>query len=276
MRWVTRFVLAGAVFVLALAAYAFAEARRDPVVRRATLSLPGWPRGARPVRVALLGDIHIGTLAMEPGRLNRIVGQVDALRPDLVLIAGDFIFGHDPNGAARLGEPMVAPLRGLRAPLGVIAVPGNHDHWTGEAVVRAQLRRAGIVMLANQAVRRGPLAVGGLDDAFTGHDDVPATMTALRRLPGARLIVTHSPDVAARLPADVRLLLAGHTHCGQVVLPFWGPVENVSRYEKRYLCGVVREGAHTVVVTAGVGTSGGPFRLNAPPDIWLLTLGPDG
>lgn len=259
---------------LLLAAYAFAEARRDPVVRTAAIALPAWPAGARPVRAVLLSDVHVGTAAMRPERLSRIVDQVNALHPDIVLIAGDFIFGHDSDGAAKLGPAMVAPLSRLRAPLGVVAALGNHDHWTGVAVVRDQLRRAHVTVADNAALARGPLAIGVVGDDFTGRADLPGAVRALRRLPGARLVLTHSPDIAPDLPPDIALLLAGHTHCGQVVLPLLGPVSEVTRYGARYRCGVRREGGRTVVVTAGLGTSGGPFRLGAPPDLWLLTLGP--
>jgi predicted MPP superfamily phosphohydrolase len=96
----------------------------------------------------------------------------------------------------------------------------------------------------------------------------------MRKIAGARLILTHSPDIAPTLPDEIPLLLAGHTHCGQVVLPLLGPVAEVSRFGARYRCGIRREGNRVVVVTAGLGTSGGPFRLGAPPDLWLLTLGP--
>lgn len=260
---------------LALMGYSFAEARRDPVVRRAAIALPDWPAGAAPVRAVLLSDVHIGTAAMDAARLDRIVGQVNALRPDIVLIAGDFIYGHAPDSASRLGEAMVAPLSRLRAPLGVVAALGNHDHWTGPAAVRDQLRRAGAIVVAdNAAIARGPLALGLVGDDFTGRADLPATVVAMRRLAGARVILTHSPDIAPDLPDEVSLLLAGHTHCGQVVLPLLGPVSEVSRFGPRYRCGVRREGGRTVVVTAGLGTSGGPFRLGAPPDLWLLEFGP--
>lgn len=273
MQWI-RILAAATVLAMALAAYSLAEARRDPVVRRASVALADWPQGAKPIRVALLSDIHIGSPAMHAGRLARIVDQVDALRPDLILIAGDFIDGDDPRGAARYGGAMIGSLRRLHAPLGVVAVPGNHDHATGLPTVRAQLKRAGITLLANQAAERGPLAIGGLDDPSTLHDRMPATLAALRRLSGARVMLAHAPDAAAHLPTDVGLLLVGHTHCGQVVLPFWGSIIPMAPYEARYRCGVFREPGRTIVVTAGLGTSIGPFRLNAPPDLWLLTLGP--
>ena len=105
---------------------------------------------------------------------------------------------------------------------------GNHDHWTSPARVRAVLERAGVTVLVNGAVRRGPLAVGGVDDVVTHHADLPATRAATVGAGGARLLVSHSPDVSPRAKAE--LVLAGHTHCGQIVLPFYGSPVNVSRY----------------------------------------------
>jgi predicted MPP superfamily phosphohydrolase len=259
---------------LALLLFAFAEARRDPVVRTATIALPDWPPGTAPIRVALLSDIHIGNATMGAERLDRIVDRVNALRPDIVLIAGDFIAGHAPDDAARLGEAMVPPLARLRAPLGTVAVLGNHDHWTGAAAVRDQLRRAAVTVVENHAVARGPLAIGVVGDDFTGRADLAATVRALRRLPGARLVLTHSPDIAPNLPDEIPLVLAGHTHCGQIVLPLIGALASASQFGERYRCGTRREPGRLVVVGAGLGTSVLPLRLGAPPDLWLLTLGP--
>jgi hypothetical protein len=273
-----RKVLAALALILLAAAgvlyYAHAEARRDPVVRTATIRLPDWPARAKPIRAVLISDIHIGSTAMDARRLTRITDQINALHPDIVLIAGDMIFGHDTKGAAKLGGGLIAPLSRLRAPLGAVAVLGNHDHWTGPAVVRDDLMRAGITVLENDAIVRGPLAIGGVDDDYTHHAGVPATLARLRRLKGARIVLTHSPDIAPSLPADTPLLLAGHTHCGQVVLPFYGPITDVSRFRERYRCGIRREGNRVVIITAGLGTSGPPLRLGAPPDLWLLTFGP--
>lgn len=268
-----------ALLVLALASaallfYAHREALRDPILRTATIKLPGWPAGAKPVRAVLISDIHLDNQAMDAARLTRIVAKIDALKPDIVLLAGDYIYGHDPAGAARYGAGLTA-LGKLHPPLGIVAVLGNHDQWTGVGIVRDQLARAGVTVLENDAITRGPLAIGGVGDRYSGHDNLTATLAKLRTLAGARVLLTHSPDIAPEMPADTSLLLAGHTHCGQVVLPLWGPVSDVSKYGDRYRCGIVIEGKRTVVVTAGLGASG-PFaaRLNAPPDLWLLTLGP--
>src|SRR3569623_3825447 len=251
--------------------YARMEARADPVVRAATLSLPGWPAGAKPVRAVLISDVHIGSAAMDAARLDRIVGQIDALKPDIVFIAGDKINGADADSAAVIGEKMVAPLSHLKAPLGVVAILGKHDNWTGAAAVKDELRRAGITVLENQAIVRGPLALGGLGDQFSKHADLAATIAALQPLPGGRIFVTHSPNIAPLLP-EGSVMLAGHTHCGQVQLLGWYPGHQP--YDKRYRCGLLRDGAHTVVVTAGLGPSGPPVRLGVPPGLWLLTIGP--
>jgi predicted MPP superfamily phosphohydrolase len=275
MRKLAIVLLVLALSLAALILYARSEALRDPIVRTATIKLPNWPSGARPIRAVLISDLHLDGQTMDEARLDRIVAQIKALNPDIVLLAGDYIYGHDPAGAKKYGPGLVAPLSKLRPPLGVIAVLGNHDQWTGVDTVRAQLAQAGVTVLENDATIRGPIAIGGVGDDFSGHDNLAATLARLRSLAGARILLTHSPDIAPDMPADTSLLLAGHTHCGQIVLPLWGPISDVSRYGARYRCGVRFEGARTVIVTAGLGTSGPmALRLNAPPDLWLLTLGP--
>jgi uncharacterized protein len=247
------------------------SARSDPVLRRASVALPDWPAGARPVRVLLWSDLHLGNRATGRGRLSRLVTLANAARPDLIVLAGDYVAGHRREDAAA-AVAMVPKLGRLRAPLGVVAVMGNHEYWTDAPAIRAALERAGVTVLANGAVRRGPLAIGGVDDMVNRRADVAATAAALSATGGAAVWVSHSPDLAPRLPADARLLLAGHSHCGQVLLPLWGPISEVT--QPRYRCGLVREGRRLTVVGAGTGTSVLPLRLGAPPDWWLLTLGP--
>jgi predicted MPP superfamily phosphohydrolase len=259
---------------LLLTGWAYWTAIADPVVREAHLALPGWPAGAPPVRAVLLADLHVAGPDMPPARLARIVGQVNALRPDLVLIAGDFISDKRASTRHYPQAEAAAPLAGLRAPLGVFAVLGNHDHWRDAAGARAALAAAHVRLLDNAAAPVGPLALGGLDDAFTRHADLAATLDAMRALPGARILLSHSPDPFPSLPPDVGLMLAGHTHCGQVRLPFIGALKTMSAYGQRYACGLIREHGRTLIVTAGLGTSGLPLRLGGVPDLWLIRLGP--
>lgn len=246
--------------------------RALPLVRRADLKLVDWPSGEPPVSVALLSDLHVGNASTGPARLTRVVAEVDELNPDLILIAGDFLAGYRPPSAERI-KTLLAPLSGLRAPLGVLAVPGNHDHGVGRASLGPALAALGVTLLVNQAIERGPLAIGGLDDPVTGHADIGPVMTELRRLSGARLVIAHSPEIVGELPADVSLLLAGHTHCGQIRLPLIAPNGPPWRYS-RYECGLVQDPGRVVIVGAGIGSSLLPLRFGAPPDLWLLRLGP--
>lgn len=275
MRRAVCLLLVPALLLAVLAAIGYRNALADPVVRRMTVRLPQWPAGAAPVRVLLWSDLHLGDRVTDRARLVRLVAQAAALRPDLVVLAGDYIAGHGRADAA--AAPGLSVLAALRPPLGVVAVLGNHDHWTDAPRVRAALARAGVVVLANAAVRRGPVTVGGIDDMVSRRADAAATVVAMARRGGAPVLVSHSPDIAPHLPAAMPLLLAGHTHCGQIVLPWIGPIAQV--VAPRYRCGPVRantngrEGRLTIV-TAGTGTSVVPLRWGAPPDWWLLTLEP--
>ncbi|MGH6613227.1 metallophosphoesterase [Sphingomonas sp.] len=265
--------------ILIIAAIGLANVQAVPIIRRASVKLPGLTAGSSPIQVALLSDIHLGNRGMEQGRLANIVDQVTAARPDLILIAGDFVTGHDAEGIEARAAGLTAPLSRLRAPLGVFAVLGNHDHWTSPAAVRSALQKAGIIILENQAERRGPLAIIGIGDRFSGHDDIARSIAAARRVGGAPIIVTHSPDIASTLPAGFPLVLAGHTHCGQLVLPWIGPLLTRAPrdhwrplYTLRYRCGLISDPGRLTVVTAGLGSGSAPIRLGAMPDWWLLTL----
>jgi len=280
-RWLSYGIGVLVVTLAILILVGMGNARSKPIVRQLTLHMPGLPDGSRPTRVALLADIHLGNMGMTSARLAEVVEQVNAAHPDLVLLAGDFVTGHDAQGAAERAAGLSRPLTHLRAPLGVVAVLGNHDHWTAPGAVRAALSKAGIVVLENQAVRRGPFAVVGIGDRFSGHDDAFLSLAAARSIGGVPLVLTHSPDVVPDLPASLPIVLAGHTHCGQVVLPWIGPL--VMRapkdhwrqlYNPRYRCGIVRDGTRTTIVTAGVGSGTSPIRLGAMPDWWLITLEP--
>ena len=259
------------VFAAALAGWMYWTATSDPVVRRTALAMPGL---TRPVRVLLMSDIHVGGPDMPPSRLERIVGRINALHPDVVLIAGDLI--TEKRLATRLYSmaDAIAPLARLRPRIGTFAVLGNHDHWADPAGARRALRLAGITVMDNDAAPAGPLAIGGLDDAFTGRDDLTKTVAAVRRLPGVPVLLSHSPDPFPQVPPDIRLMAAGHTHCGQVRLPFFGAPKTMSAYGQRYACGRIDEAGRTLIVTAGLGTSGIWFRLGAVPDLWLIELRP--
>ncbi len=269
-----RLLLILAALALILLIWGYAEATSKPRIRRAALTLVDWPAGAAPVRAVLISDIHVAGPDMPPERLAGIVAQINALRPDLVLIAGDLVSDRRTSTRIYSTDEAISPLAGLRPRLGTIAVLGNHDHWRDEAASRNALRRARITVLDNSAVSIGPLAVGGIDDAFTDHDDPTGTVARMRSLTGAKLLLSHSPDPFPKVPSDVKLMAAGHTHCGQIRLPFIGALSYMSAHGDRYACGLIRENGKTLIVTAGLGTSLLPLRIGAVPDLWVITLRP--
>ncbi len=268
---------------LAFLGIGYWNATRDPAVREARVAIPHWPAGAPPIKVLLIADTHVAGPDMPPARLKRILEGLNATKPDLILLAGDYI--SEKRLATKLYSPaeLAAPFAVLRAPLGIVAVPGNHDHWADLDGIVRELRKNGVTVIANSAVKRGPVIIGGVDDEFTNHHNLAVTTAAMNALEGVkgktpRLLLTHGPDIVPDLPAPVDAVLTGHTHCGQIVLPLIGAISNVSRYGDRFACGDIRDKGATgavqrVFVTAGLGTSVLPLRYGAHPDVWLVTLG---
>lgn len=257
---------------------AWREPRSLVLVER-ELGLPRWPAALDGLRLALLSDLHAGGPQIGQGRVREVVVRVNAARPDLVAVLGDMIDPHVVGGAPVAPEAVGRELAALRAPLGTVAVLGNHD-WAndGPGVLRA-LRTAGLHVLENEAtalptapaVGEGTLWVAGLADARTRLPDVHA---ALRDVPSGApvLALSHDPDVFGQVPPRVSLTVAGHTHGGQIDLPGLRARVIPSRHGARYARGHVVEGGRHLYVTSGVGTSRWPVRLRRPPEIVLLTL----
>jgi len=253
----------------------------------------GWPAGLR-LTVAALADLHMGEPQMSLARVEEIVGATNALRPDLVLLLGDYAISR------RLVTRHVAPaegarvLAGLRAPLGVHAVLGNHDWWEDPEAMRDRrgppawgraLMGAGLPVLENAAVRLRKdgqaLWLLGLGDHWAfrrsapgrprGRDDLPAALAAVTD-DAPVLLAVHVPDVFATVPARVALTFAGHTHGGQVNILGWSPMVP-SIYGNRYRYGHVVEDGRHLVVSGGLGTTALPVRFGVPPEITLVHLG---
>jgi predicted MPP superfamily phosphohydrolase len=271
LRWVALFFLLG----LAVIGYAFSEARRDPRMRTATIALAALPDGGPPIRVALISDTHLAGPDNSPERLQRLTTAVNAQHPDLVLLAGDFIGEAKLFGRTYSRAQSVASFGQLKAPLGTVAVLGNHDYWNHPERVAADLTAAGVTVLRNEAVRRGALAIGGIDDDYTGHAKVSQTVRATLGIGGAPIFVSHSPDLFPSLPSGA-FLMAGHTHCGQIAVPLIERWYIPSRFGERYRCGRYQEQGRVMIVSGGISTSVVPLRLFAPPEWWLITFTPPG
>lgn len=242
------------------------------VLRERTLRPPGWPAALDGLRVAVLSDLHAGGPHVDATRVRHVARDLTSRRPDLVLLLGDYVDCDVLFGGREEPETIAQALTALEAPLGRVAVLGNHD-WAQEGErMRAALRRAGTHVLENDAldVGRG-LLVAGIGDGRERRADVVA---ALRDVPedAPVLLLAHDPDVFPRVPARVALTLAGHLHGGQVDLPGLRRRFIPSRFGARYLHGLVEEDGRLLLVTSGFGQAGLPLRLRRPPEAWILEL----
>jgi len=235
---------------------------------------PDWPEGCDGLRVAVLSDLHVGSPWNGLDKLDRIVALTQHADPDLILLGGDYVRGVR---AGRFVPPneIAAVLRQLSAPLGVWAVLGNHDWWFGAPSVRAAFDAVGIPILEDNATRisRGACSfwLAGISDLWESRHDIAGTLAQITDSAPV-LAFTHNPDLFPDIPARISLTIAGHTHGGQVYIPFWGRPVVPSRYGERYAIGHVVEGGRHLFVSPGLGTSIIPVRFLVPPEVSLLTL----
>ncbi len=229
----------------------------------------------RPLRVAQLSDLHYGPY-LHAGSVRGWVRQAQAEEADLVVLTGDTVDRWSRGSLT----PLVQALGGLSAPLGVWACLGNHDRYRFGArvtVLEDALAEAGITLLVNRGtVVRDDLYLAGVDDYSSGTPNLAATLGGA---PGgaATLLMCHQPDYFPRMTLRADLTLAGHTHGGQVQLPFVGAPVTSSEYGQRYLEGWVpppHEHFGQAYVSRGLGVSFLPVRLNCPPELAVFDLEP--
>lgn len=271
---------AGVSVAWAVCVWAFLIEPRTLVVRHVEIASPAWT-GA-PVRLGVVSDTHVGGPHVSPARVRRVAVRMNAEAPDFVLLVGDYVNGHLPP-AERLArenatiDEGLAAHGGFVAPLGVVAVLGNHDWWYDGPRVEAALRAAGVTVLENAAVRMarpdGDFWVAGLAD-YESLRAQPSFDAALDAVPADADVVAvgHWPDVFFDAPARVGLTVAGHSHCGQITIPFVARPFAVSPGAAKWPCGAYEESGRQLFVTAGVGTSVLPARLGARPEIVVITL----
>ena len=277
-RWAKRLRIAFAAITLFLAGVAFWAFFIEPgrlVTRQQTIQIANWPQPLDGLRVAVLSDIHVDDWFVTEKKLRSIVERTNQLQPDLIVILGDYMSG-DGWAKSQVEPEVFGPmLKDLRAPLGVYSVLGNHDWWFGGMRVRRALEQNGMKVLENEAARveaRGTsLWLVGFADLWTRQQRIDH---ALANVPEGQPVIglTHNPDIFPQVPQRVQLLVAGHTHGGQVRFPIIGPVIESSDYGDRWVRGHVFDYNHHLYVTTGIGTSIIPVRFCLPPEIVLLTL----
>jgi len=241
-----------------------------PRLREHEIEIAGLPPAFDGYRVAQISDLHCGPFA-DGARVDRWVAAVNRLEVDLVAVTGDLI----ASGSAFV--PVVATSLGkLRGRDGVFACMGNHDYFTDGEEMALALEQAGLTLLRNRGVsiRRDDdvLYVAGVDDTWTRRNDLDRAL-ADRPAAASTLLLAHDPvlfpDAAKR---GVDLTLSGHTHGGQIGVPFFARRFNLARVITRFTTGLYRMGTAALYVNRGLGTTGMPIRLSVPAEIAVLTL----
>lgn len=292
LRWFGRL---GAVGALAATYGAVVEPLLlRPRIARYDLRPQRWPAGLE-LTIAALADIHACHPWMPPERIRSIADTTNALGADLIVLLGDYVAGHRFVTELVPANEWAQALAGLRAPLGVHAILGNHEWWSDRAVQRAgqgspegrrALEAVGIPVYENDVVR---LSKAGSAFWLAGLGDQLAFLPSRRRRPGRPIgvdqldatlakvtddapliLLAHEPDIAVRVPERVAVTLSGHTHGGQVRLFGWSPMVP-SQYGNRFAYGHVRERCD-LIVSGGLGCSIMPVRIGVPPEIVVVTL----
>jgi predicted MPP superfamily phosphohydrolase len=294
LQWLLSLGIVGA----ATSAYAVVV---EPLLRlritRYDLKLRRWPDDL-PLTIAVISDLHACKPWMDLDRVHSVVDETNNLRPDVIALLGDYAPGPRLVREAIDTADWTKALSGLKAPLGVHAILGNHDWWSDPAALEARrgptiaqrgLEAVGIPVYQNDAVR---LTKAGRSFWLAGLGDQLAFEPVRRRNPGIKglrvgvddlgatlgkvpegdpvILLAHEPDIVPRVPERVALVLSGHTHGGQVRVFGWSPIVP-SRYGNRYAYGHVREQCD-LIVSGGLGCSIMPVRFGVPPEIVLVSV----
>ncbi|MTI18453.1 metallophosphoesterase [Rhodobacteraceae bacterium RKSG542] len=243
---------------------------------------------ARPLKIVVLSDIHACKPWMSAAHIARIVKRANALSPDIIMLLGDYETGiHKPFCLGFLKpEEWAPPLGALKAPHGIYAVLGNHDWSEDLEGSRRALLKEHITVLENQSSRvsvggNNHLWVAGLADQYSDdgklhgpgrRDDLRATLEQVEQDGRPIILLAHEPDIFPQVPDGVSLVLSGHTHGGQVLLPFIGAIKVPSLHGKRFVYGRHDEGSKTLIVSAGLGCSQLPIRFRCAPEIVEINL----
>jgi predicted MPP superfamily phosphohydrolase len=241
-------------------------------IRRFNLTLPKLPPSFRDFSITHLSDLHINHWTT-PERFSRVVEITNQLNSDTIVITGDIIDGHTPG---EMFADVVYQLSKLSAELGVYAVLGNHDHWRDHQLVREFLKESKITDLSNRintfSQGNENLYLCGLDDYWERKHDL-ASVTDPLPPDACAILLVHEPDYADLSATTQRfsLQLSGHSHGGQVDMPFYGPIV-LPQYARKYPRGLYRVEDMLLYTNTGIGMTGPRVRFNCRPEIVVFTL----
>jgi predicted MPP superfamily phosphohydrolase len=254
-----------------LAAYEYSAriGSQNVAVEQVQVPLKNLPSGLGGFKIVQMSDIHLYPYT-QLGLVQEAVSVANALRPDLVVLTGDYVL----QTAASIFD--LAPvLASLNARYGVFSIVGNHDVWTNVDVVRAGLEESGIPVLRNEGITLGAggslINLAGLDDGWSGRPDLVTTLASLPTgIP--TILLAHEPDLADAFSLDgrVSLQLSGHTHGGQIRLPGIG-APFLPFLGRKYDRGLYKVNDMWLYTNSGLGLVF-PFRFNCPPEVTEITL----
>lgn len=275
-------------FAVGLLAYAYFVEPHRLVINEHELKIDDWPAEFEGFRAVLISDLHGGAHGGSVADLKRIVETANAQNADAIFLLGDFVSTYPDRRSIKMPPSEVAnAIAPLRARHGVFAVLGNHDGWHGAANVASELSRVGIRVLDGEitSIESGGQSIRllGLKDHMTVEDwatfsgDTKQLIDAAGGT-GPIVALEHSPDVLPMITGDLavsrdlKIIVAGHTHGGQVWLPLVGSPVVPSSYGQAYAAGHVRQNGVDMFVTTGTGTSILPFRFLVPPEIAVVAF----
>ena len=252
------------VFIIILALYSYAIEPRRLEVNHILIN----DSDLKGIKIVFASDFHIKPYQKK--KLDKIVRMINNESPDLVLSSGDFVAGHLHRSALPVND-IASGLSDVKAKYGFYTTLGNHDGWYGKDIVKKALTENNINVLENENVTvkidNKIIYIAGVEDLITGNPDINK---ALQNTKKPVILLTHTPDVFPSVPNYVNLTLAGHTHGGQVRIPFVGAIFTASDYGERYVKGLIEEDGKKMFVTKGIGVSILPFRFNCVPEINVI------
>lgn len=243
-------------------------------VEEVPMKIPGWNSRLDGLKVAVVGDIHAGRPFFEDWRVRRIVEKTNSLKPDIVLLVGDYVNGGWYQSAMDL-KKLGGYLAEIKAPLGVYAILGNHDYLYGAGEIRKMINSTGIKLLENSCAKvkapGGDFYVSGIADPLSADYSYSQALAGTGKNAPV-IFLSHTPDVFREIPSEVGVTFSGHTHGGQVRLPFIGALFSNTFRGDKLVEGEYRRDGKTIFVTRGLGTSRIPARFMCTPAITLVSM----
>ena len=235
------------------------------------VSISGLPWAFDGLKIVQLSDLHVD-IWTTPKHVRSIVRRVNAMRPDLVVLTGDYVSRTEAN----IG-PAGDALAGLKSKYGAYAVLGNHDYWTDAERMAHALRKSGIDVLFDEKreirIGRDSICLAGFDDEWEGNPDYEKALEGMSSN-DICIAIAHNPDAVLSLGGrPVNLLLTGHTHGGLINIPRVGPPLSTIKLGPKYSSGMFRFGNMRMYVCRGIGTGTGyHIRFRCPPEISVFIL----